>query len=230
MVRAYARISRPSQKIERQIQNILKAYPEAQIYQEAYTGTKIIGRKQFKRLLEDAQAGDVIVFDSVSRMSRNAEEGIDTYFQLFERGVELVFLKEAYISTATYRKAMQTQVSYTGTNVDCILKGVNQYLIELAKEQIKIAFEQAQKEVDDLHVRTSEGMREAKRQGKQIGQVKGAKLNIKKKEPMKKIIKEKSKYFNGANTDKEVMLITGLSRNTFYKYKKELLEELMVAE
>lgn len=42
----------------------------------------------------------------------------------------------------------------TGTNVDYILEGVNEYLMALAKEQIRLAFEQSEKEAEDLHQRT----------------------------------------------------------------------------
>ena len=38
----------------------------------------------------------------------------------------------------------------TGTNVDYILDGINKFLLELAKDQIRLAFEQAEKEVEDL--------------------------------------------------------------------------------
>ena len=57
-----------------------------------------------------------------------------------------------------YKKALQNNVSMTGTNVDYILEGVNEYLMALAKEQIKLAFEQSEKEVEDLHQRTKEGI------------------------------------------------------------------------
>ena len=56
------------------------------------------------------KAGDVIVFDAVSRMSRNAEEGFALYEELYSRGVELVFLKEHHIDTATYRQELQKQL------------------------------------------------------------------------------------------------------------------------
>ena len=69
-------------------------------------------------------------------------------------------------------------------------------------------------------------MREAKRKGKQIGQVAGATLNVKKKEPIKAEIKAKSKDFEGTYTDKDLMKVLGIARNTYYKYKKELAEEL----
>ena len=57
-----------------------------------------------------------------------------------------------------YKKALQNNVSMTGTNVDYILEGVNEYLMALAKEQIKLAFEQSEKEAEDLHQRTKEGI------------------------------------------------------------------------
>lgn len=222
----YARISRPTQKIERQIQNIIREYPNASIKQEAYTGTKIEGRKEFKKLLDNVKAGDTIVFDSVSRMSRNADEGVKTYFDLFEKGVNLIFLKEHYIDTDVYAENTKDKIELQGTDEDEIFKGLNNYFRKLAERQIRIAFEQAQKEVDDLHVRTSEGMREAKRKGKQIGQVAGATLNVKKKEPIKAEIKAKSKDFEGTYTDKDLMKVLGIARNTYYKYKKELAKEL----
>ena len=91
--------------------------------------------------------------------------------------------------------------------------------------RIGTAFEQAEKEVQDLHQRTKEGMETARLSGKQIGQKEGATLNVKKKEPMKKQIRALSRDFDGSNTDLQVMKITGLAKNTYYKYKKELLQE-----
>ena len=93
MTYGYARISRPQQSIERQKRNI-KAYDDnAYIVEEAYTGTKM-DRPEWNKLNKKVQAGDTIVFDSVSRMSRTADEGIATYFELYEKGIQLIFLKE----------------------------------------------------------------------------------------------------------------------------------------
>ena len=69
-------------------------------------------------------------------------------------------------------------------------------------------------------------METARLNGKQIGQVKGAKLKVKKKEPCKEQIIKYSKYFNGSNSDLECMKLIGISRNTYYKYKKELRNEI----
>lgn len=220
----YARISRPKQNIERQIRNLRAAYPDGILVQEAYTGTKM-DRKEWTRLFQRVQAGDLIAFDSVSRMSRNAEEGIAAYEELYSRGVELVFLKEPHINTATYKSALANAVPLTGTSVDLILQGVNDFLLELAREQIRLAFEQSEKEVADLHQRTKEGIETARLAGKQIGRAQGARLVTKKSVAAKELIKKHCKEFGGSLSDAETMALAGLSRNTFYKYKRELKEE-----
>ena len=222
-VYGYARISTSKQSIDRQIRNIEREYPDASIIQEAYTGTSI-ERRQWKKLFSAVKAGDTIIFDSVSRMSRNAEEGFTVYQELYNRGVSLVFLKEPHINTETYRRALKNSIPMTGTAVDCILDGVNQYLMLLAKDQIRLAFEQAEKEVEDLHQRTREGIQTARLNGKQIGQRQGAKLITKKSVAAKEIILKHSKDFGGTLNDPELLRMTGLARNTYYKYKAELRE------
>ena len=122
----YCRISTRKQSIERQERNIKAEYPNAVIFKEAYTGTKI-DRPIFNKLLKIVNKGDTIVFDSVSRMSRNADEGFTLYEELFNKGIELVFLKEQHINTETYKKALTNNIEMTGTNVDFILEGINKY-------------------------------------------------------------------------------------------------------
>ena len=218
----YARISRPQQSIDRQIRNIKACNANAVIIQEAYTGTKM-DRPKWIRLYSRVREGDTIIFDSVSRMSRNAEE-FAMYEELFNRQVCLIFLKEPHINTDTYRKALQGGIPTTGTDVDYILDGINNYLLALAKEQIRLAFEQAEKEVQDLHQRTAEGIETARLAGKQIGQKPGSKLTTKKSVQAKEIILKHSKTFSGNLNDIDCMKLAGISRNTFYKYKRELVQ------
>lgn len=220
----YCRISTKSQSIERQIRNIKDLYSGAIIVEEAFTGTKIEGRNKFNDLLNKVKPGDTIVFDSVSRMSRNAEEGFKLYEELYNKEIELIFIKEPHINTTTYKQAMTNNVPMTNTTVDFILEGINKYLLALAKEQIKLAFIQSEKEVRDLQQRTKEGIETARLNGKQIGLEKGTKLTTKKSIEAKEQIKKYSKDFNGSLKDIEVMKLIGISRNSFYKYKKELVE------
>lgn len=220
-VYGYCRISRKTQSIERQIRNIKSEYPEAVIFQEAYTGTKI-NRPIWEKLYKTVREGDAIIFDSVSRMSRNADEGIKTYFELYDKGIDLCFLKERYIDTATYKDNSKDKIPLQGTDEDEIFKGLNNYFRKLAERQIRIAFEQAEKEVQDLHQRTREGIETARLNGKQIGQKQGAKLNVKKAAIAKEIILKHSKDFDGTLSDPEVIKLAGVSRNSYYKYKAEI--------
>lgn len=222
----YCRISRKTQNIDRQVRNILERYPDAVIIKETFTGTGSSDKRPaWSRLNGRASAGDTIVFDSVSRMSRDAQEGSSTYLDLYRRGVELVFIKEPYIDTSTYKRAIQGKIEMTGTDIDLILDGINKYLLRLAEDQIRLAFQQSEKEVQDLHERTREGIKTARLNGKQIGGVKGRKLTTKKSLAAKKDIMKLSRSFNGTLSDADVIRLTGLARNTYYKYKREIKEQ-----
>lgn len=225
-VYGYARISTKKQSIERQIRNITAQDPTAIIIQEVFTGTKTTGRKEWEKLLKQVKPGDTIIFDSVSRMSRNADEGIETYFKLVDQGVNLIFLKERYIDTDTYKNEIQDRIELTGTDEDEIFKGINNYFRKLAKKQIRIAFDQAEKEVMDLHQRTKEGIETARLNGKQIGRATGSKVTTKKSVEMKDKILKMAKEFGGNMTDKEVIETLKLARNTYFKYKREIRKEL----
>lgn len=226
---AYCRVSTKHQRIARQITNITELYPRAIIIREFYTGTTQ-SRPHWEKLMTQIKTGDTIVFDSVSRMARNSTEGYQDYKILYERGVNLVFLNEPLINTcvldATKAKLLNINIDTGNNAVDSFLKGnlelINKFIMALAEEQIKAAFDQAEKEVVDLHSRISQGLREAKRNGTQIGLVKGTTLTTKKSCNCKVIIKKHSKDFGGTLDDPDVMKLCGCSRNSYYKYKREI--------
>lgn len=235
MIYGYCRISRKTQNIERQIRNIEAAYPGAYILKEAFTGTKLQGRKELDKLLKILKPGDTIVFDSASRMSRNAEEAMQLYEDLVKKEIELIFLKEPHINTEVYKAAMKTQIeanmntgnAATDNLINSIIEALNRYTFDLAKEQIRIVFNQAQKEVEDLHTRTSEGLITAKLNGERVGTQKGDVLVTKKSLAAKEIIKKHSKDFDGTLEDKDVITLAGISRNSYYKYKREIREGMV---
>ena len=160
---------------------------------------------------------------------RNFRWALNKYYEM---GVNLVFLKEPHINTEVYRqsvtKALSIEVNTGNDAVDDYFAGnmelINRLLMKLA-QQIKLAFEQAEKEVTDLHQRISEGMREGKSKGSQIGLVKGTSLITKKSIECKKIIKTHSKAFGGNLSDNELIRLCGCSRNSLYKYKREIMSE-----
>jgi len=221
----YVRVSTEKQSINRQINNIKIFCSDAVIISEKYSGAAFDKRKEWNKLYRLVKSGDTIIFDSVSRMSRNAEEGFTAYQELYNRGVNLVFLKEPHINTETYKKALDSNIQMTGGSVDFILDGINKYLMALAKKQIQLAFQQAEKEVQDLRQRTREGMEVARLNGKQIGAVKGRRVTTKKSIEAKKVIRRHSKDFGGTLNDCDVITLSGVSRNTYYKYKREIKDD-----
>lgn len=259
----YVRVSTLEQNKERQIKNILDQYPKAVIMTEEYTG-KTMDRPVWSKLYSKLKKGDVVVFDEVSRMSRNAEEGFKVYQELFEKGCQLIFLKEPYLNTDVFSGQIQRATVKTGK--DYLDQGLKIILMGVAEEQIKIAFEQSQAETDLRAQRAGEGIAEAKKHNEelevlypdtfkdhpeysQIGREKGDKLTIKKAEPIKALIRKYSRDFEGTLSDMELLGVLStktvkipnkkrsgkveereisakLSRNTLYKYKKEMREEV----
>lgn len=230
MIYGYARVSTKTQKLDRQLDNLSKVNGMGTIYSDKYTGTSL-DRPNFKKLLKVIKAGDTVVFDSVSRMSRNAKEGYKLYKELFNKNINLVFLKENYINTKVFKKMIDNKLTFD-TKDNSILEltkdFINNLLEVVAKEQIKIAFEQAEKERNDISERIREGHRQRKNKGLPDGaqcHKQGIRVPSKKKERLENI-KNLSKDFDGNLTDKKIIKLLNMSRNTFYKYKRELRKEL----
>ena len=269
----YVRVSTLEQNKERQVRNIQREYPDAVIMTDEYTG-KTMDRPSWNKLYPKLKKGDVVVFDEVSRMSRNAEEGFAVYQELYERGCDLIFLKEPHINTASYREALNGAIKVdvrsgdqdTDDLISGIMTALNKFMLAKVKADIKKAFEQSQTETDLRAQRAGEGISEAKKRNEelevlypdsykerpeysQIGREKGDKLTIKKAEPIKELIRQYSRDFDGQLSDAELLGVLStkmvkvpnrkrsgkveyrlipakLARNTLYKYKRELKQEI----
>ena len=142
----------------------------------------------------------------------------------------MIFLKEPHINSDVFKQALNNLIKLdfnvgdkaTDEFMKSIIEALNKLIIALAKKQIEEAFKQAEKEVVDLHQKTSEGMLTAKLSGKRVGQPKGAKLVTKKSKKAKEQILKYSKDFDGTLTDSECMRLIKISKNTYYDYKREL--------
>lgn len=235
-VYGYARVSTPKQRLQRQIDAIHAEYPTVYIYMDEWTGTDM-KRPEWGKLLKVVKPGDTIVFDSVSRMSRNAKEGVTTYQDFYNKGVELVFLKEPSINTAVYRENCKRRIElevnsgekFTDTVMQAMQTMINDVLLAVAAHQVELAFAQSEKEVADLRERTRGGIAVARAAGKQIGRASGTTIETEKAKIAKRIIKKHSKAFGGSLKDIDVIKLIKaecggkLDRKTYYKYKAELL-------
>lgn len=193
---AYARVSSQSQRLDRQIRNILNYLGEdralTKLFKEKYTGTKL-DRPEFQKLLKILKPGDTVIFDSVSRMSRNAEEGFQLYMELLEMGINLSLLMSR-------------------TLIPIITKRCRQKRLPLQNPAGNPDDER------EKSVVTARGTKADRKANGCFGQ-------DKKSVEMKNRIVKMSKCFSGNMSDKECMEILQIARNTFYKYKRELLAE-----
>lgn len=238
----YLRVSTKHQDISRQRINILRTYPNAILYEEVHSGGDYNGCIVLDKLLKIVQCGDTIVFDSVSRFTRDNITGPQEYKRLFKMGVNLIFLNEPYISTDNYRKALDIAIPRTGTFVDPIIEGVEEALLQLAEKQVQDSFNQANKELLDIRSRTSQALQRKiaenkllpSDQQKRIGTQKGDTFTTKKKTIALERIKEgiEKSYpdeviMNNIVADIKKQLpdskCKSISRNTYYNYKRELL-------
>ena len=229
-VYGYVRVSTISQKTQRQIDNIKSYNSEAIIREEKQSGKDIENRAVFKKLLSDVKSGDTIIFDEVSRMSRNAQEGYELYMNLFEQGINLIFLKEHHIDTEEYKRRTENhiqKIENQNDNISKLINGILELIAEFEKDNLKdnirLAFEQAEHERLFLIKRVTEGKdKSEKHQGRPLGSVN---QKTDKADHIKKVIKEQSKDFEGNFSDAKIMReYLHIARNTYYKYKRELLE------
>lgn len=215
----YVRVSTATQKVERQIENIKRYCPEAIIVVEKCSGKDIAGRDEFVGLLDKIRKNDELIFDEVSRMSRNAEEGYELYMELISKNIELTFLKETHINSREFLKRMNRhieRVKSDNKHVDKLINGILELVEEFEKdnlkENIRLAFERAENERLYMLQRQSEGYKALKERGEwdKIGRPTLEMENI---EKVKELI-------NTGVSIVEACRTVGIGRSTWYKYKK----------
>lgn len=217
----YCRVSTAKQSLQRQIDNIKSLYPDAIILAEEYTG-KTIERPQYTLLKRIISQGDKVVFDSVSRMSRNAEDGYSDYMAFWENGIILEFLNEPHLNTDFFTKQLDLMNFNlkVGETFEPLIQGIKQTLKNIISGQIKIGFEQSEKEVTDLSKRTKEALAVLKRNGKVLGRPKRVIPEVIKQDILDNYLLSRKKMY------KDFLETYKISKTTFFTYVKEIKGEL----
>lgn len=237
-VYGYCRVSTKHQSVKRQEAEIKAVYPDAKVYSEQWTGTEM-ERPEWMKLRKKLRPGDTVVFWELSRLARNAEQGFKTYEELYNMGVDMVFLKDGSANSAVYRKAMNQQrieanistgSRATDTLINKVLDALHTFTMDVVREQIQHSFDNAQSERDHLVERIKSGMSKKDENGNTPGDKiassrQGKTFTTKKELESREKIRKYSKDFDGHNTDAECMKLIGISRGSFYKYKKALWNE-----
>lgn len=163
-------------------------------YCENISGTKL-ERPQLNKLLNDSQVEEILLVESVDRLSRLSQEDFDTLkLRLSEKRLKLVVMD----LPTTYEHFSE---GITGS----IMGVINNMLIDLMATMARLDQE---KRVE----RIKQGMQKAKAQGKRVG---GRAKNQDLRDNIKR-------YSDRGMTAEEVSKLVGCGVATVYRVKKEL--------
>lgn len=109
MIIAYARVSTEQQLLDRQI-DMLTKYGYDEIFTEKYTGTKE-HRPEFDKVRLMLRQGDILVVESLSRVSRSTKDLLNILDEFEQRGIKLVSLKENIDTLTPTGKLLVTVLS-----------------------------------------------------------------------------------------------------------------------
>ena len=118
----YVRISSKSQNTARQ-EVLMKELGVDQVFVDKCSG-KNTDRPQFQEMMSSLQAGDTVVVESYSRMSRSTKDLLDTVEKLNEMGVGFVSKKENIDTTTAAGRMFLTFIA-----------GMNQFEREVMLER-----------------------------------------------------------------------------------------------
>lgn len=188
-----------------------RASKELPIVQSIYGNEVLYVDKNPWSMLDKFEKGDILICNSVDVLADITDivEDIDfitkEYMDIYNRGIEIMFDKSTQCNSLFVKTLVSSEQSFEAVLRKCILNYANQKNIEIKYSK--------------RHVIT------AQKNGNKVGIKKGTKLVTKKSIEMKKQIRKYSKDFDGTMSDDQVIREIGISRNSYYKYKKELRDE-----
>lgn len=207
-IRAYLRVSTVGQDVMR-AKNEIKEFAEqhnqsiAAYYFEKFTGTSL-NRPELNRLLDDAQLGDIILIESVDRISRLKNGDWQHLKYLIEsKGVSVVAL-----DLPTSHVALRQQEN-GDEFIQAVLKAVNGMLLDILAAT-------ARKDYDLRRKRTLEGIAKAK--ADDPSKYQGRRRNEVLWSSIRKLLQTSHSY-------SAIQVITGASRMTIAAVAKELKHE-----
>ena len=181
------------------------------VVRSIYGDDVIFIRKRPWTVIDLFSPGDIIICNSVddlvdyiSNSITNVDLIVDEYMKIYEKGIDLMFDHSVQCNSLFIKTLESKEQDFVSILRKCVLNYVGQKDIEMKYRR--------------KHVIT------AMNNGNKVGIKKGTKLTTKKSVQMKEEIRRQSKDFEGTLNDEELMKSLGISRNSFYKYKKEVRE------
>lgn len=215
MIYGYINAHFNNETYEHQKSQILAKYKNAEIRKEQKDGSVL------KEILKEGQDGDKLVLKDVLKLYPNrinidtkfntvSETIFNTYQNFFNKGIDIEFIQEPMLNSSCYRNALVKNLSNDKTT---ILNAITTLLLE----QLQITVE--------LKINININSIKSNIKSKRVSSIKGKTLITQKSIDSKKYMQEHLMDLGGDMTNNQIMKHLGLARNTFFKYKKELINE-----
>lgn len=172
-------------------------------------------------LLDSIQETDEVIFDSILELDDNDKKNIkkiqDTYQKLLDKGATLIFDRSSNCDSDILTNFCDEMINNGFKHKS--KKETFNYLLE---KQIRTYIEFKD---SAANIKKYSQMSASRTKGKSYGRPKGTKRATEKSLKAKEFIYNNSKDFKGKLDNEECIKKSGISRNMFYIYKKELKKE-----
>lgn len=207
----YVRVSSKEQNEARQLDTMQAlGIEERDIYVDKASG-KDTDRVQYQALKTIARRGDTIVFDSISRMSRDMKDTEREYQYFVDSGINMRFINEPMLDTDA-----------SDDTDDVIKQAMSKIILTLLS-----AFNE--KERTDTHKRQAEGIAAARKRGQRLGRP-SIDYTTLDSEQRTLFNEQYRRWKEGKQTAVKTFTNIGLTKNTFYKIVKQYEEQAGVGK
>lgn len=164
---------------------------------------------------------DTVVFDSVLELDptgdSNIDAIIDNYIYINNMNVEMIFDRSPNCDSAVTNEYLH-QIKALNINLH------NFEILQIILKMQTAAYINIKDAM--ANVKKFSQLSANKVKGKQYGRPKGSVRDSAKAAKAKQVIIENSRDFNGTLSDEKCIELSGASRNMYYRYKKQLKEEM----
>ncbi|EAA0412674.1 recombinase family protein [Listeria monocytogenes] len=196
----YARVSSTDQNLDRQMEALERAGAE-KIFQEKMSGKSMTERLELKKALQFIREKDILIVESLDRLGRNYDDIVQMVQQLDQKEIGLIILNLPILNQEMGDPNLQ--------------KLIRNMIVQLLSWT-------AQNEREEIKRKQRQGIEIAKRKGHYKGRP--VKYSAEAKDPRDRmtyhVIVNKLKQ---EEPIKKIAENTGVTRDTVYRIKKELL-------
>lgn len=204
MIIGYARVSSKSQKLDRQIYELEK-FGCNKIFREKKSGKNFKDRTVYNEMKNQLRFHDVLVIQDLSRLGRNKKEIKKEWEWLVNNEIDIVVLNMPILDTRKYKE----------------FEGMGELFFEIVLSLLSWMVEEERNRIKESQ---KEGILKAQKQGKFKGRPLKYHKDAKGKDKI--IYDDIVSKLKQEKSVKDIHIDTDVSRNTIYRIKREINQEM----